>query len=204
MLIHVATARKILQVIHDFAYDVEHRQRVDVNILFPFPAGLIVGIDGIVCLLNIVSDIILLLPRQNLWRFRSDRKPNVVFLQLDKVHGIVLMHIGNLKQPAASDCLGVGFHVILLLDIDTVLAHPDFFGEEIQSNILAVEHDLDRFLGRRVGQPDAAAQLKAHRVLEAGQIVVGVSLQAKVAVAVHPHQRLLFIELDAVGFLVIV
>ena len=93
---------------------------------------------------------------------------------------------------------------MLFLNVHAVLSHAYLFGEEVQADVLSVEHYLNGLLGGRVGQADATAQLKAHRVLEARQVVVGMPHEAEVPVAAHPQQRLLLVELDAEGFFCIV
>ena len=83
-----------------------------------------------------------------------------------------------------------------------MLAHTNFLSQEIQSDILAVEHDLHGLLCGRIGQADASAQFKAHRVLQVSQEIIGMSEQAVVAVTVHSHERKLLVELDTERFLV--
>ena len=46
----------------------------------------------------------------------------------------------NLHQPSARDILAIGFLVFLLHDIHTVFVHANGFGEEVETDIIAIEH----------------------------------------------------------------
>ena len=64
VLIHVATAGKVFQVVHNFAHDIVHCQRVDIDVFFPLCTQFVVGIYGVVGLLKKSLEIDLLLMRE--------------------------------------------------------------------------------------------------------------------------------------------
>ena len=97
--------------------------------------------------------------------------------------------------------LGIFNAAVVVVDVNAFVVDAHSFGEEVEADVVAVEHYFNGLVAGSPGEPDEAAELEAYGVAEEAAVIVGVSQQSPVLAAVHAHELLLFAKFEAVGFL---
>ena len=116
--------------------------------------------------------------------------------------GVVVI---NLHEPTASDSCRVGLLILLLHYIHAVFVHTNSLREEIQADIVAIEHHLYRSRGRCPLHTYHAAQLKAHLIAHEALLalcIIGMRKQSKVFALFHTKKWLFISQFDSIRFLI--
>ena len=184
LLVHVTAAGKGLGVVGHLLDDVIDCQGVDVDIALPYLALFIGRIDGGVSLFKELSDVFPLNVAQFLGGVGHDPERFPVSLGEDDVSGLLV--VVDFKQPATRDVFRDSIAVFLLDDVDTVFCDTDLLGQEIEADVLAIQHDLDGFHVRIPGHAHATPHFIGQRVLNLSFPAERVGQQYPVAAGRHP------------------
>ena len=139
ILVKIATTVEGLVVIGDLLHNIEACYGVHIEVLPRF-VRVLVAIDEVIQELDLLSEVGLLLRREHLRTLMGHPHGGLAaFFDGDMWITIVVV---DLYEPTASDLLCIGLFVLLLHDIHAVFIHTDMFGQEVQTDIIAIHYHL--------------------------------------------------------------